>query len=248
MFSLKDLRKILFLDIETVPIQPQFTDLSPAMQQLWEHKAQWIEKESTLSAAEKFEQRAGIYAEFGKVIVISTAMLQGDDDDPVLKLYSFADTDENMLLTQFSAMVEKLQSRRFPDLILCAHNGKEFDFPYLGRRMLVNQIKLPKIFQVQGKKPWEITWLDTMELWRFGDYKAFTKLDLLCAIMGIPSPKSTMDGSQVAGVFWQEQNLSKIAHYCEQDVVAIAQLMMRYAYLPLIKPENIQYSDPSNLS
>jgi DNA polymerase elongation subunit (family B) len=126
-----------------------------------------------------------------------------------------------------------------PKTKLCAHNGKEFDFPYLSRRMLVNSITLPSLLHLSGAKKWEVPHLDTMEMWKFGDYKHYTSLDLLLALFNIPSSKSEMDGSKVNGVYYQEKDLKKIATYCVSDVVAIAQLYLKMKNLPLIEERNI---------
>lgn len=229
MFSFQELTKILFLDIETVRCVKNFEDLSPAMQELWAGKAEQIKGEQ--SAEEKFYDRAAIYAEYGQIVCISCGFIYLKNQSPVLKLKSFYGGDESSLLKEFRQLMEE----KFSDWQLCAHNGKEFDFPYLCRRMLIRQIALPRLLQLHNKKPWDFPLLDTMELWKFGDYKAYTKLELLCEVFGIPSPKTDMDGSKVGHTFWEEADYSKIVRYCEQDVIATAQLMMKYSLQPLIK-------------
>ncbi len=227
---MKSLRNILFLDIETVPQCTAFSELSERKRLLWDKKsAQW-RKDST---AEEAYERAGIYAEFGKIICISV----GSIVDDVLHVKSFFGDDEKALLEEFWQSLQKFAKQKNP--LLCAHNGKEFDFPYLCRRMLINGIELPKLLQIQHKKPWEIPHLDTLDLWRFGDYKHYTSLDLLCDIFDIPTPKSDIDGSEVAKVYWQEKNLERIVKYCEADVVALTQLYLRMQGFPLLSEEAI---------
>lgn len=228
---MKSLRNILFLDIETVPQLVDFKDLSERKQLLWDKKSMQWRKE--LTAAEAYE-KAGIYAEFGKIICISIGSIVGE----VLHIKSFFGDDEKALLEEFQLSLQKFAKQQNP--LLCAHNGKEFDFPYLCRRMLINGLKLPKLLQIQHKKPWEIPHLDTLDLWRFGDYKHYTSLDLLCDIFEIPTPKSDIDGSEVAKVYWQENNLERIVRYCEADVVALTQLYLRMQGLPLLSAEAIQ--------
>jgi hypothetical protein len=241
MFSQRELSKILFLDIETVRGQQTFATLPAGMQEMWHLKAAQLKiKEETEAAPwtveQKYNERAAIYAEFGRVVCISFGFIHWRDNAPYFKVKSFYGADERGVLLQFKDLLE----RKFGTWLLCAHNGKEFDFPYLCRRLLINQIVPPKILQIQGKKPWEVPFLDTMELWKFGDYKNYTKLELLCHVFGIPSPKSDMDGSQVGEVFWSNQDVVRIARYCEQDVIATAQLLLKYACMPLIPVENIE--------
>ena len=225
-------KNILFLDIETVPEKPEFEKLSPLMQKLWEKKAKHLIKNED-ETPESIYERAGIYAEFGKIICISVGFFSGD----TFRTKSFFGDDEHKILSDFKALSDR--SYNSPEKYLCAHNGKEFDYPYIARRMLINNIKIPKILQLAGKKPWEIQHLDTMELWKFGDYKHYTSLELLTAIFNIPTPKDDIDGSMVAKVYYEEKDINRIAVYCEKDVVATAQLFLKYRSEELIKPENI---------
>ncbi|MBS1764005.1 MAG: 3'-5' exonuclease [Bacteroidetes bacterium] len=218
------LEKILFLDIETVPQAPSFEKLDAKSRELWLNKSKFINKAAT--DEDELYNRAGIYAEFGKIVCISTGHFIQNGKEKQLNLQSFYGDDEKVLLSEFK---ELLDTQFFKsDHLLCAHNGKEFDFPYLCRRMLVNRLKLPAILDIAGKKPWDVQHLDTMELWRFGDYKNYTPLALLAHIFGIPSPKEDMDGSQVWKVYWQEKNLKRIAEYCQKDVITIVQLMLAF--------------------
>jgi predicted PolB exonuclease-like 3'-5' exonuclease len=226
---------IIFLDIETVPIVPSFGDLDPTMQALWEKKSTSFRKDD--QKASDVYQRAGIYSEFGKIICISVGMLK--DKSPFgFRLKSFFGEDEKTLLTEFSAMISKFSKNR--EALLCAHNGKEFDYPYIARRMIINGIKIPGILNNAGKKPWEIKLLDTMELWKFGDYKSYTSLELLSSILGFPSPKDDIDGSMVAEVFWIEHDLNRIVKYCEKDVLAVARILLKFISDSYISPDNIE--------
>ncbi|MDR1864183.1 MAG: ribonuclease H-like domain-containing protein [Bacteroidales bacterium] len=226
---------ILFLDIETVPQYPDFAQLDETAQHLWELKAATFCKEEQ-TPAEVYE-RAGIYAEFGKIVCISAGFLYKQTGEWAFRLKSCFSEDEATLLNEFSGMVARFASGRA--MQLCAHNGKEFDFPYIARRMLINAIRLPSVLDIAGKKPWETAFLDTMDLWRFGDRKSYTSLKLLTHAFGIPSPKDDIDGSQVAGVFWKEKDLLRIVRYCEKDVLAIARLLLRYKGLTDISPDRI---------
>lgn len=232
-----DFSKTLFLDIETASQVKDYSQLSERMQKLWDHKAEQIAKGDESATPESLYERAAIYAEFGKIICISVGFF----NDQHFRLKSFYGHDEKALLTEFATLLDRYYA--FPDAQLCAHNGKEFDFPYIARRMMVNGIKIPRVLQVAGKKPWETNFIDTMELWKFGDYKTFTSLDLLCAIMEIPTPKDDINGSEVGRVYWIENDFERIKTYCQKDVLAVAQLMRRYNYLPLIADDQVDYTN-----
>ncbi len=231
-----DIQNILFLDIETVPQQPSCDDLSASMQALWEKKSSYFRPQDK-SAADVF-QRAAIYAEFGKIICISVGVVKQGKSGLALRIKSYSGDDEKILLGKFAEMLNKLSTSK--NIYLCAHNGKEFDFPFIARRMLIQGILIPALLDNAGKKPWEIQHLDTMELWKFGDYKHYTSLELLTTIFNIPSPKNDMDGSMVADVYWKQKNLERIVEYCQSDVKAIAQLMCRYKGIEMMKEENIE--------
>lgn len=229
---------ILFLDIETVPQVERLSDFPEKLQQLWMRKAEGLSKES--ESAEALFPRAGIYAEFGKIVCISCGTIYRRGNKRVYRVKSFCGMDEVALLQEFLTMLEKFMSN--PYHRLCAHNGQEFDFPYIARRVLINGLRLPNILDIAGAKPWEVKdyLMDTMQLWKFGDYKHYTSLDLLCTIFNVPTPKDDIDGSQVANVYYQEQDLDRIARYCEKDTLAVAQLLLRFKGEPLIEPDNFE--------
>ena len=237
---------ILYLDIETAPAASDFDDLDDEMQDLWGIKCRGIykrpEEEIGLDKiASDFTERAGIYSEFGKIICISVGFMtrQPGNSEPVLRLKSFTNHVEGALLDDFSDLLNKHFNN--PDkFAICGHNIKEFDIPYICRRMLVNQLPLPKMLDIAGKKPWEVKHLlDTLEMWKFGDLKNYTSLRLLCALFGIPSPKDDISGADVGKVYWEERDLDRIAIYCEKDVQATVQLFLRLRRLPLLKPEQV---------
>lgn len=230
-----ELQNILFLDIETVPQLPSYEEVKDErLKKLWDHKAERL-KRSDEDTPESLYPRAGIYAEFGKIICISVGFFNGG----VLRITSFYSHDESQLLMDFAKMLNRHFSGN--EHLLCAHNGKEFDFPYMARRMLINKIELPKLLDIAGKKPWEIKHLDTMELWKFGDYKNYTSLDLLTAVFGIPSPKDDINGADVWKVYWQDDDLERIKTYCQKDVVSLAQLFLAYQLQPLLEDVDIVY-------
>lgn len=227
-------KDIVFIDIETAGEQPGYQHLNTRMRALWDKKAMQISKNEE-DTPETLYNRAAIYAEFGKVICVSVAYSKGEK----FCITSFYGDEEKHLLTAFANMLHRDFSKS--QYRLCAHNGKEFDFPYLCRRMLINGIKIPEILQVQGKKPWETRFLDTMELWKFGDYKHYTSLELLSAIFNIPSPKDDIDGSRVHEVYWQQHDLERIKTYCEKDVLTISQLIRCFTGKPLIAENEVEY-------
>lgn len=222
MISKLSLEHILFLDIETVPEQPNFSNLTKEKQDLWELKSQYQRKDDT--TAEEFYERAGIWAEFGKIICISVGYFTIKGDIRNFRVTSFYGDEikilkefKNLLLSHFS------QAKH----LLCAHNGKEFDFPYIARRMIIHGLQLPYKLNLFGKKPWEVPHLDTLELWKFGDYKTYTSLRLLANVLNIPSPKDDIDGSEVCRVYYGENDLDRIVKYCEKDTVTVAQIFLR---------------------
>lgn len=226
-----DLQHILFLDIETVACAASYQEMPERLRMLWDKKAALLRADPELTSADLFGTQAGIYSEFGKIVVIGVGMLRPTGDQEMkLAVKGLANHDEKTLLLEFCEILEKADHHQ--KLVLCGHNGKEFDFPYLCRRMLVNGIPLPRILDVSGKKPWEVPFLDTMELWKFGDRKSYTSLDLLAAIFDIPSSKIGIDGSQVNEFYYKMNNLEAIRQYCMEDVAVTANLYVKMQYLP----------------
>jgi DNA polymerase elongation subunit (family B) len=228
-----EIRDVLFLDIETVAHQADYSLLDERLKSQWARKASYLRRDEEITDEDIYHQRAGIYAEFGRVICIAVAKFaENENGELILRTKSYYGDDEKQVLTGFKNMLEKLDANATR---LCAHNGKEFDFPYLCRRMLVNCIQLPSLLNISGKKSWEVQHLDTMELWKFGDYKHFTSLDLLAAIFNIQSSKSGIDGSQVNAVYHKENGLERIKDYCIRDVVVLAQLFLKMKCISLEK-------------
>jgi hypothetical protein len=239
MLEYIDITNILFFDIETVPATPQFSDLNETWQDLWRSKSKSLLKKSEEDIHDedyaKVYERAGIYAEFGKIICISAGIFARDKNTKAytVRLKSFASDDEAELLRGFTEMLN--QYFPYPEKhFLCGHNIKEFDVPYICRRLLINQLPFPTLLNISGKKPWETKHiLDTMELWKFGDNKSYTSLKLLAATLGFPSPKDDIDGSDVARVYYEEKDLERIARYCEKDVVGVMQLLLKFKRMPM---------------
>lgn len=229
-----NLNHILFLDIETVPEYHNYRGLDPETQQLWEHKTQYQRKDEV--TAEDFYERAGIWAEFGKIITISVGYFVNKADIRNFRVTSFFG-EEKKILSDFSNLLNTHFSGA--QHVLCGHNSKEFDIPFIARRMIINGISLPNKLNLFGKKPWEVTHLDTLELWKFGDYKHYTSLKLLTKILGIPSPKDDIDGGEVAHVFYIENDIDRIITYCEKDVIAVAQIFLRFRREELLIEDEI---------
>lgn len=232
------LNNILFLDIETVSQYPAFEEVPEDWKELWALKAAHLIKNKEEETLETVYNKAAIYAEFGKIICISCGIILGTGDSKKLVLKSFAGNDEKELLLQFTDMIRRWATDTHK--YLCAHNGKEFDFPYICRRLIINNIPIPTLLQISGKKPWEIAHLDTMELWKFGDYKSYTSLNLLAHTLGIPTPKDDIDGKMVGEVYWKQKDIERIVTYCQKDVLTVAQVYQRFNGEPLLKPENVE--------
>ena len=233
------LNKVLFLDIETVPQTYQFSEVDEKTKELFEAKTRFMQKEDK-SYTDLYNERAGIYAEFGKIVCISVGFVVESSTGKQMRMKSFYHEDEETLLKQFKALLEEHYNS--PYHILCGHNAKEFDFPYICRRMLIHGISLPEALNIAGKKPWEINHLDTMELWKFGDFKAYTSLALMCHVFNIPTPKDDISGADVARVYYEENDLERIKVYCEKDVVALIQLFLKMRGEALVDEGEIHYS------
>ena len=232
-----ELRDILFIDIETVAGTDDYNTLDERLKTQWARKANFFKRGGDQTEEDLFHERAGIYAEFGKIVCISVGKFFDHESGELgLKTKVYSGHDEKAVLTDFKSMLEKLDSST---LRFCAHNGKEFDYPYLCRRMLIQSIALPSALNIAGKKSWEVQHLDTLELWKFGDFKHYTSLDLLAAIFNIPSSKNNIDGSQVNFVYHKENGLDRISEYGRGDVVVLAQLFLRLKGYPLIADANI---------
>ncbi len=235
MNHLFELRDILFLDIETVPQNKAWEQLSDEAKNLFESKTQYQRKDEF--SAKEFYEKAGIWAEFGKIICISVGVFIKENGENKFRVTSFYGDEEYKILTDFKELLDKHFVKE--SKVLCAHNGKEFDFPFIARRMIINKIALPKKLNLFGKKPWQVPHLDTLELWKLGDYKHYTSLKLLTSVLGIPSPKDDIDGSDIARVYYQEKNIKRIVKYCEKDTIAVAQIFLRLNNQELLKEENI---------
>lgn len=231
MLNNLNIEKVLFLDIETVPAWPDYHSVPEIFRLLWDRKAEHIKRKEN-ETPDLLYERAGIYAEFGKIVCISVGIFKNNE----VRIKSYYGDDEASLLKDFSYMLETYYNE--PDYFLCAHNGKEFDFPYIARRLLINGLKIPSILDLAGRKPWEVKHLDTMELWKFGDFKNYTSLELLATVFNIPTPKDDIKGSDVANVYWKDKDIERIAVYCQKDVVTIIQLFLKYQNKDLL-PENL---------
>lgn len=235
MLNQVDLQQVLVLDVETVPQYAAAEEVPAAIMDLWAQKTQYQRREG--ESPEEYYHRAGIWAEFGKIVCISFGGFIRKQGEYGFRIKSIASDDEVEVLQGFIDILNKQPK----ELVLCAHNGKEFDFPYLCRRMLINGLTIPKQLQIAGKKPWEINHLDTMELWKFGDFKNYTSLNLLASVLGIPNPKDDIHGSDVHWVYWQDKDLKRIQTYCQKDVLTTAQILMKFKGLPSLSEELISY-------
>ena len=223
---------ILFLDIETVPIEESYEDLDDRFKMLWDKKALRLIS-NDIDTPESFYHRAGIYSEFGKIICISVAYFNNEK----LRVKSYYGENEKELLLDFKNLLDEYFSN--DKYLLCGHNAKEFDFPYIARRMLVNRVNVPKILDIAGLKPWEVKHLDTMQLWKFGDYKHYTSLDLLTAIFEIPTPKDDISGADVWKVYWKDNDLERIKVYCEKDTITVVRLLQAFKGEEWVRDEEV---------
>jgi 3'-5' exonuclease len=229
---------LLFLDIETVPQHQPDSNLPEDIRQLFFDKISKTVPEN-YDADEVYKQKAGILAEFGKVICISTGFLyKNENQQECMKLKSICDDDEKQLLLNFIALIDRFCKAK-PRFQFAGHNIREFDIPFLCRRMVINQIPLPKYLQIHGAKPWEVNMVDTMQWWKFGDYKNFTSLHLLANVLNVPSSKNGIDGSMVQSVYYKDNDLPRIVDYCQRDVVVVARIVQRFQNVSIVEDDNI---------
>ncbi len=239
MDTLKNFKNTLFIDIETASGCSDFSQMSEKMQDFWVKKAKNMPNVSNVEPRELYFERAALYPEFGKIIVIGMGFLFANKEGEMsLKVKTISNSDEKELLKEFIQFINKTYKSR--ELTLVAHNGKEFDFPYLCRRMLIQGLEIPKSLQLQGKKPWEIIHQDTMEMWKFGDRRSFASLELLAELLGIPGAKADLSGDRVNETFYKENDLARITAYCLEDVIVVAQLYLKFHFLMLVEPHNIE--------
>lgn len=239
--------EVLFLDIETVPLYKKFDELSEPLQHLWSDKFTLFKERNpnrypeSMNAEDAFEKEGGIFAEYGKIVCISVGYIFRQVGQRQFKLKSFYGDDEKTLLNEFGTLLNSYCNK--PSRNICGHNIKEFDMPYIARRMVINGVSLPPVLDIAGKKPWEVKFIDTMDLWKFGDFKHYTSLKLLTTVLGIPSPKDDIDGSEVAKVYYQDNDLKRIMVYCEKDVFATAQVLLKFKGEPLITESCVIQTD-----
>jgi DNA polymerase elongation subunit (family B) len=232
------LTELLLLDIETVPMFPAFTDLDPVWQGLFLDKLSKTVPEG-MSAEEIYHKKAGILAEFGKIICISTAFFyENEERQLALKMKSIYGNDEVEILSIFTDLCNKMQQHH-RNFQFGGHNIKEFDIPYICRRLLINRLPLPECLQLHDKKPWEVKMFDTLNWWKFGDNKNYVSLHLLANVLGIPTSKGDIDGSMVQDVYYKEKNLQRIVEYCQRDVVVTANVILRFKDLPLLTDDRV---------
>lgn len=228
----------LIIDIETVSGQSGLDQLSADMQGHWERKAMLLRRtdEEPESAASSYFSKAGIYAEFGKIICIGIGLISREQKH--IRIKTLANDDEQLLLRSFIELILKMENEHKVNIIFCGHNIKEFDLPYICRRLMVNGLTLPRALQLAGLKPWQVSHQDTLDLWRYGDHKHYTSLDLLARVLDVPSSKTDIDGSEVNGVYWNENDLDRIATYCSRDIFTTALVYLR------LKGESIKGFEP----
>ena len=237
--------KILFLDIETVSQTRDYHELPQRLVHLWEEKAISLQQRipdsytKEMDAQSIFAKGAAIFAEFGKIICISVGFIYPKENEDHFRVKSFYGHDEKTILLEFVTMLSNFGN--ISDINVCGHNIKEFDIPYICRRLLINNLPLPEILNIGAKKPWEVPLLDTLEMWKFGDYKHYTSLNLLTALFDIPTPKDDINGSQVTGVYYEENDVKRISVYCEKDVIATTQLFLRLNQMRMIQSHNIEH-------
>ena len=241
------INNLLLLDIETVPQFENYDLLVPSIQALWYDKISKTVPENTL-LQDSYHAKAGILAEFGKIVCISTAFYYlNEEKQTSLKVKSIYGENERDILVAFVQLCNKVYFHN-PNFKFAGHNVKEFDIPFICRRLIINYLPLPDYLQIHEKKPWEVKIFDTLNWWKFGDHKNYITLHLLATILEIPTSKDDIDGSMVQDVYYKEKNLKRIADYCEKDVIVTANIVLRFLSLPVLPDHNIQIVPSKSLS
>ncbi len=228
---------IIFLDIETVSCFPDFETMPLLWQKNWQEKIKYSLPEGK-TAAEFYELRAGVMAEFSKIVCISMGYLMREEQLK-LRVKSFYGHEECSILDSFVKTMERIE-KHSRSWHFGGHNIKEFDIPFICRRLLANGKPIPAFMDFQNMKPWETNIVDSFQYWKFGDYKNYTSLNLLAAVLDIPSPKDDIDGSMVGSVYWKEKNIERIASYCQKDVVTVANVFLKFNNLPLLHDDDVE--------
>jgi hypothetical protein len=239
MITTTPLENLLIIDIETVSEKQDFASLDSHWQELWSEKLGRSLPEN-VSAEEYYPLRAGVMAEFARIVCISIGYFRKEAGSLQLRVKSIYGEDEKILLKSFTETVDQLELAR-RNRSFTGHNIKEFDIPFLCRRLIINNLKIPGYLDFQTMKPWETNIIDTFQHWRFGDYKNYTSLKLLAAALNIPSPKDDIDGSMVGEVYWKQKDILRIARYCQKDVVTVANLVLRFKNLPLLTDAEVVF-------
>jgi len=214
------IESIIFLDIETVSLFPNLLLADDATKKEWARKI--MKTNPTITPAlldDTYKEQAALHPEFSFITCISVGMVKGGKVY-IKNIFGF-DHDEERTLEIFCETMQKIiekMERLQPKL--CAHFGKGFDYPFISKRMLVHGMTIPNILDSYGKKPWEITNLDTHEIWKMGGFNS-ASLSAIAHAFGIPSPKDDIDGSQVGHVYWVDSKIDRIATYCAKDVFAL---------------------------
>jgi 3'-5' exonuclease len=244
LFSKKEIENLIVIDVETVSGFKSATELPTRLSELWTKRCEYLRRKHSdnedLTDSEIYNQKAGLQAEFGKIICITIGYIRFDANGiPVIKTKSYSGDSEAELLKQFFGFAEQVPTK-IPDAKFAGHNIKRFDLPYIFKRGIINGLDVPSNLVLHGKKPWEVNIEDTSDIWSNGVWQeSFTSLDILTAVLGIPSPKSDIDGSEVTNVYWNDNDLNRIVEYCERDVAATAQVILKISGLELASEENI---------
>ncbi len=243
MYSVSELKQMVFIDIETIRGKKTYNDViteNPALDDYWQTKHTQIREKEPLSyghiedSAEMYEKMAALYPEWGQIVCISIGQIKFDEDGNPIKFTtkSFSGLYEKILLEEFNETASKIMSK-YPRMQWVGHNIKGFDMPYIIKRSLINGVRVPNVFHLQKQKPWESQLIDTNDVWKFNGWNG-ARLGLLTEILNIPSPKQDMDGKMVSDVFWEDGDLNRISEYCEMDINATANVMLRISGMDII--------------
>jgi uncharacterized protein YprB with RNaseH-like and TPR domain len=227
------LEKLLFIDIETVGVQPDWESLKKSNLELsfvFENYIDWFQKrfpeDADKPVGQMFVNRAALVPEFARIACVSVAFVT---DKGETKMQSFSNKNEKDLLQDVQKLLRRVGELGF---FLCGHNVKGFDIPMLAKRMIINGLLPPKILPGHDTKPWEIKALDTKELWQYGGYGTIASLELMCVSMGVESSKNMeVTGNKVHEAYWTNKDIKGIVEYCEKDVLVLIDVIKKITTL-----------------
>lgn len=238
MYTPAEVAKIVFFDLETASEYESLDQLAlnkPKMAELWSKRCEYLrsrfEENKDMTDEQLYEAKAALTPEFARIVCATFGRVTFIGEDPNVIIKSYCSEHEDEVLDGIQKVFDKFASLKFS-----GHNIKRFDIPMMCKRLLIHGRSLPKGLQIQNLKPWEMPFIDTSEVWSFGAWQeGFVSLELLVTAIGLETPKGDIKGEDVSRVFWQDGDTHRIAEYCQRDVFAGIQALLKLSGLPVVE-------------